>query len=111
MCSIDRGDISLLVMIDLSRCFDVIDHGVLLEKFRLYNIDTTWLENYLRGHTQEVEAKDSGGSAKFSTYMPIITGICQGTSFGPLLFSVFSNDPTVHSHGTSFFQYADDTQA
>lgn len=110
MCGMDRGEISLLVLIDLSRCFDVIDHGVLLDKLKLYNIDTTWFENYLRGHTQQVKARDSDGNVKFSTSMPITTGVYQGTSLGPLLFSVFSNDLALHSHGVSIFQYADDTQ-
>ena len=110
LSGMDRGEISLLVMIDLSRCFDVIDHGVLLDKLRLYNIDTKWFENYLQGHAQQVKVRDSDGTVKLSASMPITTGVYQGTSLGPLLFSVFSNDLVLHSRGASIFQYADDTQ-
>ena len=35
----DRGEISLLCLLDLSKCFDVIDHSKLLTKLQLYGID------------------------------------------------------------------------
>ena len=110
LSGMDRGEISLLVLIDLSRCFDVIDHSVLLDKLRLYNIDPKWFENYLRGHTQQVKVRDADGNVQLSASMPITTGVYQGTSLGPLLFSVFSNDLALHTQGASIFQYADDTQ-
>ena len=37
----DRGEISLLCLLDLSKCFDVIDHAKLLTKLQLYGIDIT----------------------------------------------------------------------
>ena len=37
----DRGETSLLCLLDLSKCFDVIDHAKLLTKLQLYGIDIT----------------------------------------------------------------------
>ena len=50
----DSGEISLMCLIDLSKCFDVIDHDVLLSKLCMYGIDTQWFAAYLSGHTQSV---------------------------------------------------------
>ena len=36
----DQGHISILCLIDLSKCFDVIDHEKLLEKLQLLGVDT-----------------------------------------------------------------------
>ena len=106
----DGSEISLLVLIDLSKCFDVIDHSVLLDKLKIYNIDTTWFENYLHGHTQQVQFRDSNGGVHISSSLPNTMGVYQGTSLGPLLFSIFSNDLALYTHDAKIYQYADDTQ-
>ena len=46
----DAGDIALLVLIELSKCFDVVVHKLLLSKLKLYNVDATWFESYLNRH-------------------------------------------------------------
>ena len=50
----DRSEISLLTLIDLSRCFDVIDHGMLLSKLEFLCISTGWFRSYLSDHEQRV---------------------------------------------------------
>ena len=40
-----------LHLLDLSKCFDVIDHAKLLSKLQTYSIDPTWFSSYLHGHT------------------------------------------------------------
>ena len=37
-------------------------------------------------------------------------GVFQGSVLGPLLFTLFSNDLSLHSEGALVFQYADDIQ-
>ena len=37
-------------------------------------------------------------------------GVFQGSALGPLLFTVFSNDLSLHAGDAAVFQYADDTQ-
>ena len=60
----DRGKISLLCLLDLSKCFDVIDHSKLWKKLQLYGIDITWFSAYLRDHTQSVSFTDNLGNSK-----------------------------------------------
>ena len=50
----DNSQISLLALIDLSRCFDVIDHETLITKLELLQIAPGWFRSYLKGHTQRV---------------------------------------------------------
>ena len=50
----DRSEVSLVPLIDLSRCFDVIVHQMLLQKLQLHQISTGWFRIYLSGHIQKV---------------------------------------------------------
>ena len=50
----DDSEIALVVPCDLSKGFDVVvNRDLLLNKLRLYNIDTTWFESYLSERTAE----------------------------------------------------------
>ena len=50
----DRSEISLLIWNVLSRCFDVIDHGMLLSELELLCISTGWFRSYLSDHEKRV---------------------------------------------------------
>ena len=106
----DESMISLLCLVDLSKCFDVIDHKKLLLKLELHGIDTKWFENYLSGHTQSVCFSSSSHGNQTSSPRPIRQGVFQGSSLGPLLFTIFANDLSLHADGAFVIQYADDTQ-
>ena len=110
LSAIDSGKISLLCLIDLSKCFDVIHHGKLLEKLQTLGIDTSWFQNYLHGHTQSVSLTGSDGKVKTSAPRPIQQGVFQGSSLGPILFCAFANDLSLHAADALVVQYADDTQ-
>ena len=88
----DRGELSLLCLLDLSKCFDVIDHDKLLTKLQLYGINVTWFSAYLRNHTQSVSFTDTQGNTKTSASLPNNIGVFQGSSLGPLLYCIFAND-------------------
>ena len=45
-----------------------------------------------------------------SKSLPITMGVYQGTALGPILFSIFCNDLSLHTPGASIVQYADDVQ-
>ena len=105
----DRGELSLLCLLDLSKCFDVIDHSKLLTKLQLYGIDITWFSAYLRNHTQSVSLTDALGNTKISTPLPNSIGIFQGSALGPLLYCVFAN-LSLFAEDAVVVQYADDTQ-
>ena len=106
----DNGQISLLCLLDLSKCFDVIDHEILLEKLTLHGIETSWFSAFLRGHTQSVSLVNGSGGRVLSRPQPINMGVFQGSALGPLLFTVFSNTISLYAGDAAVFQYADDTQ-
>ena len=102
--------LSLLCLIDLSKCFDVIDHDLLIRKMTWYGIDVTWFTAYLGGHTQSVSLRDRQGNTATSKPLDNGMGVFQGSALGPLLFTIFANDMAQFSAGADVLQYADDTQ-
>ena len=106
----DNSEITILVLADLSKCFDVVSHQALLTKLRMYNIDSHWFESYLSDHSQQVQAHDSSGRLIKSESLPNTMGVYQGTALGPIMFSIFSNDLAMHVPDAGLVQYADDIQ-
>ena len=87
----DWSEVSLLTLLDLSRCFDVVSHQMLLSKLELLQISTGWFRSYLSEHEQRVRVGD-----KLSKSLPIQIGCFQGTCLGPLLYNIVSNDLSCH---------------
>ena len=108
--AMDSSHISLLVLLDLSKCFDVVDHARLLEKLRLYGVCTRWFESYLSNHRQQVVLSSRAVGRRLSRALPNPLGTYQGSALGPLLYSIYSNDMPLYAEDADIIQYADDTQ-
>ena len=58
LCSIDKGNVCTLVLLDLSSAFDTVDHELLLNimsnRFGLSGKVQLWLQSYLSDRTQSV---------------------------------------------------------
>ena len=54
----DRGEVSLLCMLDLSAAFDTVDHDILIgrlqQSFGVRGLALSWIESFLRDRTQSV---------------------------------------------------------
>ena len=111
LTSIDRGDISALVLLDLSAAFDTVDHGILLKRlkssFGIVGSAYSWFQSYLSGRSQYVRL----GSVR-SSVIQLVCGIPQGSVLGPILFLLYTADLVnlVEKHGLKVHLYADDSQ-
>ena len=95
--AMDKREVSLLCMLDLSKCFDVVPHDRLVKKMQLYNIDTRWFGSYLAGHFQRVVAQDQRGCRSVSARLSNPIGTYQGSALGSLLFSIYANDMSLYA--------------
>ena len=104
--SLSKGQISLLLLIDFSKAFDMVEHKILLDKLQHYGIRgpaLKWLESYLSNRKQYVSINGSESSTTNIDY-----GVPQGSILGPLLFLVYVNDIPNLADFAKFILYADD---
>jgi hypothetical protein len=104
--SLSKKQISLLLLIDFSKAFDMVEHTILLDKLRHYGIRGTaykWFESYLENREQFVSV-----SGKDSKKTAIKFGVPQGSILGPLLFVIYINDIPGIYNIAKFILYADD---
>ena len=95
-----------MILIDLQKAFDTIDHKILLEKMKCMGFSngvTKWYECYLSKRMLSVHVENS-----FSDKAIIICGVPQGSILGPLLFILYVND-MVQAVNCDLLLYADDT--
>lgn len=107
--NLDKGRFTGAVFLDLIKAFDIIPHDLLIKKIGYFGISGTelsWFESYLVGRNQCVSYKGIR-----SDFLPVHSGVPQGSILGPLLFCMYINDIcnlALHST-TNISLYADDT--
>jgi retron-type reverse transcriptase len=102
---INKGNICMIVSLDLAKAFDVIIREFLLNKLKWYGVDTKWYESYLSYRCQYVKSEKGKSSVKFT-----IRGCPQGSVQGPLIFNIYINDLPLVVKNCICILFADDTQ-
>ena len=105
--SIDAGEITVGLFIDLAKAFDTVDHQILLSKLHHYGIRGNafqWFESYLSDRKQcvSIDGHESG-------FAVIKCGVPQGSILGPVLFLLYINDLGYASKILQSVMFADDT--
>ena len=101
---VSKGNFVGMIMIDLQKAFDCVDHGILLEKLRVMGIgNLDWFRSYLSGRRQCVVVNGTQ-----SDFMGVSCGVPQGSILGPILFLCYVNDMSC-SLKCRLSLYADDS--
>lgn len=104
----DGKDVDV-IHLDFSKAFDKVPHFQLLAKLQNFGITgpaLEWIKSYLCDRHQRVVLKGT-----YSDWLPVTSGVPQGSILGPLLFLVYANDMPDHvSQGSNIAIYADDSK-
>ena len=111
LCSLDNGEVVILVLLDLSAAFDTVDHKILIKRMKDYfgvkENALKWFMSYLSNRTQKVSVK-----GHTSDPVKLESGVPQGSVLGPILWNIYTAplSAIMKSHDIDFHLYADDNQ-
>ena len=104
--NMDSGLYTGVVLIDLQKAFDTVDHSILASKLKAIGLSkpaVSWFASYLSEREQFVDVSgthsDAGG---------VTCGVPQGSILGPLLFTIYVND-MISAVKCELYLYADDS--
>ena len=91
LMNMDKGHVSLLVLLDLSATFDTVDHGILLQtlqrKLGFCGTALSWFKSYLEERSQRICMKET-----LSQPFDLKWGVPQCSCLGPLLCTIYTQD-------------------
>ena len=102
----EKGLLTGMVLIDLQKAFDTIDHSILLEKMSCLGFagkTIAWYKSYLTNRSFIVNV-----GKEFSSPSKLSCGVPQGSILGPLLFLLYVNDMP-QAVNSELLLYVDDT--
>ena len=102
----DKGHLVGMILLDLQKAFDTVDHSILIMKLRAAGLGgdiLRWFYSYLSNRQQLVDVSGVHSSTK-----PMLCGVPQGPILGPLLFLIYVNDMSAVVKN-KLLLYADDS--
>ena len=111
LTSMDREEITFIILIDLSAALDTINHSLMIDilknDFGIAGVVKKWFQSYLVSRQQRIMVKQH-----LSDYFQLESGLPQGSCLGPVLFLIYASGlfKVAAKHLTNIHTYADDTQ-
>lgn len=106
--NMDDGFYTGLVLLDLQKAFDTVNHDILLKKLSAIGADVSvvnWFSSYISDRQQIVQINNV-----MSSPMSTSCGVPQGSILGPLLFIIYVNDMSrAINNNSDLYLYADDS--
>ena len=105
MNGFDNKSYTGMILIDLQKAFDTIDHEIFLNKIKCLGFSDSsisWYKSYLENRYFKININNS-----YSEQEQLLCGVPQGSILGPLMFLIYIND-MAQSVDCDLYLFADD---